>query len=98
MSVMMFRAQVKEEHVVELEAAAKQVFSALEEAPPEGIRYAASKLPDGVTFVILLGLEGAENPLNSVPEYRAFLGRLKDWLVAPASQEPLTVVGSYNLF
>jgi hypothetical protein len=63
------------------------------------MRYASCKLSDGVNFVILLGLEDeTENPLNKMPAYREFLGSLKDWLVEPASQEQLTVVGSYNLF
>jgi hypothetical protein len=99
MSVMLFRATVKAERVEEVGAAARAVFAALEQAPPEGMRYAACKLSDGVNFVILLGLEeGTENPLPAAPAYREFLGRLRDWLVEPAGQEPLTVVGSYNLF
>ena len=99
MSVKMFRAQVKPEGAAELEAATRALFSAVGQAHPGGMRYAAFKLPDGVTFVGLLGLEdGLENPLTTLPAYREFLGRLKDWLVEPASQDELTVVGSYNLF
>src|SRR5262249_2773072 len=99
MSVMMFQAKVKAESVAELEAAARTVFSAVEQVQPKGMRYASAKLSDGVTFVILLGLEeGINNPLNKIPAYREFLGRLKDWLVEPASQEELSMVGSYNLF
>jgi hypothetical protein len=63
MSVMMFQAKVKAESVAELEAAARAVFSAVEQVQPKGMRYAAGKLSDRVTFVILLGLEeGIENP------------------------------------
>jgi hypothetical protein len=99
MSVMMFRATVKAESVLEVEEGARRVFSAVEQAQIKGMRYAVCKLSDGVTFVILLGLEGEmENPLNKLPVYREFLGRLKDWLVQPASQERLDPVGSYNLF
>lgn len=102
MSVMMIRAKVKAERVAAVEAAARTVFSALEQDPPvgaEGMRYGVSKLPDGVTFVILLGLAGGiENPLNAVPAYREFLGNLNDWLAELPSQEPLTVVGSYHVF
>jgi hypothetical protein len=98
-SVTMIRATAKAESVAAVEAGARTVFAALEQDPPNGMRYAATKLPDGVTFLILLGMEeGTQNPLPAVPEYRAFLGNLKDWLVEPASQEQLTVVGSYNLF
>ena len=99
MPVMMFRANVKSEHVAEVEAAAKTVFSALQDIQPQpqSMHCAAYKLSDGETFVIMLELaEGTENPLNSVPAYRQFLQSLKAWLVEPASQEQLTVVGSYN--
>jgi hypothetical protein len=97
-SVLMIRSRVKSGSVAAVEAATRTIFSALEQDPPDGMRFAVSKPPDGETFVILLGLEeGTENPLNKVPAYRAFLGSLKDWLVEPPSQEQLTVVGSYNL-
>jgi hypothetical protein len=99
MSVMMVRAKVKADRVAEVEAAVQAMFSAIERAQPKGVRYASSRLPDGVTYVILLGLEeGIENPLFAVPEFRAFQEGLKAWLAAPPLSEPLTVVGSYNLF
>jgi hypothetical protein len=48
--------------------------------------------------LILLGVEdGADNPLFALPAYREFIANLKDWL-EPATQEPLGVVGSYDLF
>jgi len=75
------------------------MFAAIEEAKPQGVRYASSKLPDGVTFVILLALEdGIENPLTAVPEFREFQQSLSGWLSEPPIAEPLTVVGSYELF
>jgi len=99
MSVMMLRAKVKAESVPELEAAARTMFAAIEQAQPKGVRYASCKLPDGVTFVALLELEeGIENPLPAVPAFRAFQEGLKDWLAEPPVPEQLTVVESYNLF
>jgi hypothetical protein len=99
MSVVMIRARVKDESVAEVESAAKAMFAAIDEAQPQGIRYASTKLPDGVTFVILLAVEdGIENPLPAVPAFREFQQNLPGWLVEPATPEPLTVVGSYNLF
>jgi hypothetical protein len=99
MSVMMFRANVKPESVPKLESAAKTVFAALEQLQPQptGMHYAAYKLADGVSFVILLSLaDDTQNPLNNVPAYREFLHRLKDWLAEPAEQDQLTVLGSYD--
>ena len=73
MSVLMVRSRVKRESAAELEAAAKAMFSALEEAQPEGVRYASCRLPDGVTYVALLELEDpANNPLVSLPAFNAF--------------------------
>jgi hypothetical protein len=99
MSVMMLRAKVKQEHVADVESAARTMFAAIERAQPKGVRYASCRLADGVTFVALLALEdGIENPLPSVPEFGAFQAGLKEWLAEPPVPEPLTVVGSYDLF
>jgi hypothetical protein len=97
-NVLMIRATVKPDQVGTVGAAVGSNFAALEQRPPAGMRYAVSKLADGVTFVILLALaQGIQNPLDEVPAYRAFLGNLEEWLVGPPTQEQLTVVGSYDL-
>jgi hypothetical protein len=58
MNVLMVRSKVKAKSVAEVEAAITKVFSAIERARPAGVRYASSRLEDGVTFVALLELEG----------------------------------------
>jgi hypothetical protein len=98
MSVMMIRAKVKDESVDKVEAAAKRMFAGIDRDQPQGVRYASAKLADGVTFVILLALETSENPLQAVPEFREFQQALPGWLAEPPTPEPLTVVGSYELF
>jgi hypothetical protein len=99
MSVTMIRAQVKDESVAEVESAAKAMFAAINEAQPPGVRYASCKLGDDATFVVLLAVEdGIENPLLALPAVREFQQNLPRWLAQPATPEPLTVVGSYNLF
>ena len=63
MSVTMIHAKVQAGAAAEVEGAAKRLFAAIEREQLKGIRYASSKLPDGVTFVILLQLEdGIDNP------------------------------------
>ena len=96
--MMMVRARVKAENADEVEAAAKTMFSALEDAQPQGVRYTSSRLPDGETFVALLELEGTDNPLPSIPAFVEFQEKLKGWLVEPPIAEQLTVVGSYRSF
>ncbi|HKA50370.1 MAG TPA: hypothetical protein VKK19_12345 [Candidatus Dormibacteraeota bacterium] len=99
MSVIMIRATVKADSVDDVEASARKMFAAIEQAQPRGVRYASCRLPDGVTFVALLALEdGIDNPLPALPEFRAFQDSLKNWMAEPPTAEPLTVVGSYRLF
>ena len=99
MSLMMARPRIKPEHVTEVESAAQQVFAAINEAKPDGVRYASCKLSDGETFVVLLEVEdGSENPLSAIAEFNAFQEQLRSWIAEPAAPEWLTVVGSYRLF
>jgi len=99
MSVMLLRAEVKPDSVADVEAAVAKLFVALEQAQPEGVRYASCRLADSNTFVILLQLaDGIENPLPAVSEFTEFQASLPKWLAKPPVPEQLTVVGSYNLF
>ena len=99
MNVMIVRSKVKPEHAAEVETAVQALFAAIERAQPEGIRYASSRLDDGVTYVAQLQLdEGVENPLPALPEFREFQDNLKHWLAEPPTPEQLTVIGSYRLF
>ncbi|HET6953152.1 MAG TPA: hypothetical protein VFI47_22410 [Acidimicrobiales bacterium] len=99
MTTTMIRAEIKPESVADVESAAAKMFAAIDEAQPAGVRYASCKLPDGVTFVILLDLEnGPDNPLAALPEFREFQENLRGWIAGPPSADPLTVVGSYRLF
>ena len=96
---MMVRAKVRADSAAEVEAAARAMFAAIEKAQPQGVRYASSKLPDGLTYVILLGLDDDENnPLGAVPAFRNFQENLNAWIAGPPAIEQLTPVGSYRLF
>ncbi|HKE51023.1 MAG TPA: hypothetical protein VKE25_05890 [Actinomycetes bacterium] len=99
MSVLLLRAKVKPESVAEVEAAVTTMFSAIEEAHPDGVRYASCRLADEDAFVILLQVaDGIENPLPAVVEFKEFQASLPTWLAGPPVAERMTVVGSYNLF
>jgi hypothetical protein len=101
MSVMMVRARVRDESIPEVEAAVRELFSAIDRARPDGVRYAATRVADAPTFVILvefaLGNEN-ENPLQAVPEFGRFQEQLKGWMAEAPTVDRLDVVGSYNLF
>ena len=99
MTVRMIRAKVKAEKAAELEKTVKNMFSAIETAQPEGVRYASCKLADGETYVILLELDNDEvNPLGGLPEFRSFQENLPAWLAEPPAVDQLTPLGSYRLF
>jgi hypothetical protein len=95
----MVEAKIQAERVADVEASAKKMFAAIDEAQPEGIQYASCLLPDGETFVAFLKLEdGVENPLPGLPEFREFLAGVEASRAEPAVVHPLSVVGSYRLF
>lgn len=99
MTVMMFRATIKEEHLAEIEGAVKTMFEAVNLHQPQGVRYASARLGHTSTYVILLALDQpGENPLTAIPEFRAFQEQIQGWLAEPTVPQPLTVMGSYNLF
>ncbi len=99
MNVMMVTSKFKEENVADVQAALEKVFQELEQAQPAGLRYASTRLSDGVTLVALLELEnGGDNPLRALPAYAEMLENLKQWQVGPPAVEQMTVIGSYRLF
>lgn len=99
MDVMMVRAKVKEESVADVEAAVKTMFGAIDAAHPKGVKYASTRLPDGVTFVALLAVDDAtENPLSAIPEVREFQEQVKGWHAETPVVESLAVIASYGLF
>jgi len=97
MTATMIRAQVKDECVAEAEQAARTMFAAINEARPGGVKYASTRAGEN-TFIVLLALEGEENPLAAIPEFRAFQAALPQYLAGPPVVEQLDVLGSYDLF
>jgi len=98
MNVMMVRAKIKEENVADAQAATEKVIQALEQARPD-VRYAASILSDGVTFMAFLEREpGQEHPLSNFPAYVELVENLKQWYAEPPAVEYMAVIGSYRLF
>jgi hypothetical protein len=98
MNVLMARSKIKAESVAEVETAIEKFFSVIKQAQPAGVRYAVSRLADGVTFVVLLEFEGGDNPLAALPAFVEFQEDLKKWIAEPPTAEQMTVIGSYRLF
>ena len=98
MSVQMASAKIKPESVSDVQAATEKMFAAIDQAQPDGIRYASLLLADGETFVAVVQVDdGAENPIPGFPES----GSSRNWSrvrAAPPNVQPLTLLGSYRLF
>lgn len=99
MNVLMVSSKVKEEHAADALAAVDKLFQALEEAKPAGVRYAATRLSDGVTILAFLEMApGQEHPLRAFPAYKELLENFGPYRAEPPVVEHMTVLGSYGLF
>ena len=99
MNILTVTSKVNEEHIADAQAAVDKLIAALEQAKPEGVRYAVTKLSDGVTIVAFLELEpGQEHPLRDFPAYTELLEKFGPWRAGPPAVDNMTVLGSYGLF
>jgi len=103
MNVLMIRSKFNEEHVADAQAAIEKVVQELAQTQLAGVRYASTRLSDGVTLVAFLEVENSEdpardNPLLALPAYADLLENLKHWQAEPPTVEVMTLIGSYRLF
>jgi hypothetical protein len=93
----MVRYRVKPERVEEHEGLVRAVFAALAETAVSGIRYAAYREPDGVSFVHLALVEGQANPLQAIEAFRAFTAKIAERCDAPPVTVDLEEIGAHGL-
>ncbi|UCE31872.1 MAG: hypothetical protein JSW68_02735 [Burkholderiales bacterium] len=98
MKRLMVRYKVKADQVAANEDLIREVFGELNRERPEGVRYAAFKLPDGQSFVHVVSIEASDdtNPLAALPAFKAFTADIRDRCEEPPAAFDLTEVGSYN--
>jgi hypothetical protein len=73
-----------------------QVFTELNAEDPGGVRYAAFRLADGVSFVHVALVEGDVSPLSASKAFAAFQEGAPGRQVAPPVVSEATLVGSYR--
>jgi hypothetical protein len=73
----------------------RAVFAELKQAKPEGVRYEAYRLDDGVSFIHVVTLDGDDNPLMHNAAFAMFQKGIEDRLVDGPFAGEATVVGSY---
>lgn len=100
MKRLIVRYKVKEDKAQENVEYIQNIFRALEEAKPEGLRYVSFKLEDGLSFVHIASIETAdgENPLLALEEFKAFTKDIADRCDEPPVATPVETLGSYNAF
>ncbi len=75
----------------------KAVFAQLAEQEPEGLRYVAIRLDDGVSFVHVAVVEGDHNPLTALPVCGEFVSAINERCTDGPAPATGTVVGAYGL-
>jgi hypothetical protein len=100
MRVVVVRYKVKASKVDEHLGLVRAVFAELAQTRTSGIRYAAVRGPDGVSFTHIAQIEAGEdrNPLATVPSFKAFQRDLAARCDEPPSGTDVEIVGDHGLF
>jgi len=72
------------------------VFAQLAEEAPDGLRYLAIRLNDGVSFVHIALLDGDDNPLLELPAFREFTSGIATRCVDGPTPANGTLIGDYR--
>ena len=74
------------------------VFAELAEEKPEGLRYAAFRLEDGVSFLHVATIEGGVNPLQASTAFAEFQSDIHNRIDEGPVAGDASIVGSYRAF
>jgi hypothetical protein len=75
----------------------RDVFAELAKQNPDGLRYAAFRLADGVSFLHVAMLDGEQNPLTASAAFAEFQSGIADRCVEGPAPTDATVIGCYGL-
>jgi hypothetical protein len=89
--------RTKPECADENERLIRDVFAELAKQNPEGLRYAAFRLADQVSFLHVAVIDGDENPLQASAAFGEFQSRIKDRCAEGPTPSDATVIGSFGL-
>lgn len=100
MRQVMVRYTVRPEQAEHNEQLIREVYGALDDAAPDGLRYTTMVLEDGVSFVHLatIDTETGDNPLAELPAFAAFTRDIADRCVEPPVTIVARTVGAYRLY
>lgn len=100
MNQQLIRYTTKPEHAARNEELIRAVYEELHRTRPDGLRYAAFKLTDGVTFVHLVQNEHGDepSPLLAVKAFGEFQEGMAERRADGPSRDELIPIGSYRVF
>ena len=75
----------------------KAVFAQLTDQQPEGLRYIAIRLDDGVSFMHIAVLDNDPNPLTAPPAFGEFVSAINERCTSGPTPANGTVVGTYGI-
>jgi hypothetical protein len=73
----------------------RDVFAELAVEQPDGVRYQAMRLADGLGFIHVVTLDGDDNPLFRLPAFAAFQARIGERCSVGPTSSDATIVGAY---
>jgi len=91
------RYTTKPECAQENERLIRDVFAELAADQPDGLRYAAFRLDEGLTFMHVAVLDDQENPLTASAAFGKFQAGIRDRCTDGPLAADATVVGSFRL-
>lgn len=98
MPLQVVRFTTRPEHIYEVESAIGELFSAVEQAQPTGMRYLATRHPDRPRFELLLHLaDGVDNPLPTITRAARFREQMAGWALSTPAPVPAVVLGRYRI-
>jgi len=92
---LIIRYRTRPEAAEENSRLVEAVFASLAELGPNDFAYTTYRLADGVSFVHVGRLDGAENPLVTLPAFAEFQRDLARRCVEQPTPSAATVIGSY---
>lgn len=100
MRQMMIRYTVKPEQARHNEELVQQVYHALDDAAPDGLRYATFIQEDGLSFVHLAAIDAPDghNPLVDLPAFTAFQKDIAERCTELPRSVDVRTVGAYRLY
>jgi hypothetical protein len=92
----MVRYTVRPECADENARLIREVFATLEREAPAGLSYASYRLDDGVSFMHIATMHDEHhNPLQALPEFRAFTAGIRERCTVPPATTVLNEIGNY---